>query len=242
MASKWFVSGTLSRGKPNRPEMGGANPSSLKIYLHSSKLSYYGYRKITIISMLCTAILFICGSVNSHLRPSWTCGMVMERELISMWKSWCSWHSMSQAVAALQRNIESCLATRTLEGRLGHVPKVGSDTKKHENHQGWTKVGPRLDQGWWCFPFLFFIFLFFSSFVVRIRSWGLNLLDGESQNLHPGFFFSKAELKNHKMTRHQWGQKRWMKLDYIADSGHFNHVNTLTLTGIISTYIYAHMS
>lgn len=30
-----------------------------------------------------------------------------------------------EAVAALQRNIESCLATRTLEGRLGHVPKAG---------------------------------------------------------------------------------------------------------------------
>ena len=47
---------------------------------------------------------------------------------------------MAQAVAALQRNIESCLATRTLEGRLGHVPKVERATKNTKI----TKVGPRL--------------------------------------------------------------------------------------------------
>ncbi|CAL1170656.1 unnamed protein product [Cladocopium goreaui] len=44
--------------------------------------------------------------------------------------SWCGLAVLkirrrTGAVAALQRNIESCLATRTLEGRLGHVPKVG---------------------------------------------------------------------------------------------------------------------
>jgi hypothetical protein len=37
------------------------------------------------------------------------------------------------------------------------------------------------------------------------------------------------------MTRHQWGQKRWMKLDYITYSGGFNHACEHT------TYIYAHM-
>eukprot|EP00434_Breviolum_minutum_P039787 symbB.v1.2.035346.t2/scaffold4737.1/size35595/3 len=41
----------------------------------------------------------------------------------------------AQAVAALQRNIESCLATRTLEGRLGHVPKAELKNHKLTRHQ-----------------------------------------------------------------------------------------------------------
>lgn len=49
-----------------------------------------------------------------------------------------------------------------------------------------------------------------------------------------GVFWAKAELKNHKITRHQWGQKRWMKLDYITYSGGFNHACEHT------TYIYMH--
>ena len=31
----------------------------------------------------------------------------------------------AKAVAALQRNVERCVATRTLEGRIGSVPKAG---------------------------------------------------------------------------------------------------------------------
>ncbi|CAK8985838.1 Eukaryotic translation initiation factor NCBP (Novel cap-binding protein) (nCBP) (mRNA cap-binding protein) [Durusdinium trenchii] len=40
-----------------------------------------------------------------------------------------------QAVAALQRNVECCLATRTLEGRLGNVPKAELKVHKLTRHQ-----------------------------------------------------------------------------------------------------------
>ncbi|CAE7252442.1 NCBP [Symbiodinium natans] len=48
---------------------------------------------------------------------------------------WFGSASDVQAVAALQRNVERCVATRTLEGRLGALPKAELKHHKMTRHQ-----------------------------------------------------------------------------------------------------------
>mmetsp|Transcript_20978 Transcript_20978/g.49148 ORF Transcript_20978/g.49148 Transcript_20978/m.49148 type:complete len:231 (+) Transcript_20978:46-738(+) len=48
---------------------------------------------------------------------------------------WFGSASDVQAVAALQRNVERCVATRTLEGRIGSVPKAELKHHKMTRHQ-----------------------------------------------------------------------------------------------------------
>ena len=143
---------------------------------------------------------------------------------------------MSIAFHSYVRRLRLCSATSSRawprgpwRAGWGMCPRWEEQYKKHENHQGPSFT-------FYIYIYITIFHLFFSSFVgldpfLRIASFGWRISEGPIG----GVFWAKAELKNHKMTRHQWGQKRWMKLDYITYSGGFNHACEHT------TYIYAHM-